>query len=72
MTAEKPDRLIRFVDDDTHTVGHVCTFDPVANILRIRRKYYDVLTEREQKIVWRAKESLTFQDIEKITKQRAK
>lgn len=65
-----PDRLIRFVDDDLHTGPLVCAFDPAKNILRIRREYYNLLKEEEQKIVWRSTASLTFEDIANIVHQR--
>lgn len=66
-----PARLIRFVDDDVLTTHHVCVFDPVKNLLRIRSAYYNVMPEHEQKIVWRATSTMTFQDVEAEVERRA-
>lgn len=70
----RPSRLIRFVEeDDPHIKHFVCVFDEAKNILRIRKKYYDTLQEREQTIVWRSTKDMTFQDVEaEVDRRRGK
>lgn len=54
-----PDRLIRFVDDES-IVPLLCQYDAENKVLRITRQYYDTLDEKEKEIVWRATRDMTY------------
>ena len=60
--SKPPDRLIRFIDDDQIN-SLVCHYDEANNLLRIQRKYYNALNDKEKTIIWRAKRNYTFDDI---------